>query len=120
MTKFTFISEEPQDYSKVTFEFNAISLDTMLRQFESFLRGSGYTFDGYLEIVEPLSEELSDVEIDDVNNVGEKVFANLVDGLNGVSAIENELCSVCGISKGRMEGHKCWDEKCPMKEYNAN
>jgi len=91
MTKFTFISEEPQDYSKVTFEFNAISLDTMLRRFESFLRGSGYTFDGYLEIVEPLSEELSDVEIDDVNNVGEKVFSNLVDGLNGVSAIENEL-----------------------------
>jgi hypothetical protein len=31
-----------------------------------------------------------------------------------------ELCSVCGISKARMEGHTCWDEKCPMKEYNAN
>lgn len=118
MAKFTFISEEPQDYSKVTFEFNAISLDTVLTQFESFLRGSSFVFDGYVDIVEP--EELSDSDIEDLNDVGEKVFANMVDGLNGISASEDELCNVCGISKGRMEGHKCWDEKCPMKEYNAN
>jgi hypothetical protein len=46
----------------------------------------------------------------------------LVAGLNGTSAVQDqaELCSVCGISKARMEGHTCWDEKCPMKEYNAN
>ena len=118
MAKFTFISEEPLNRSKVTVEFESVSLMEVIEQFEYFLRGSSFVFDGYVDIVEP--EELSDSDIEDLNDVGEKVFANMVDGLNGISASEDELCNVCGISKGRMEGHKCWDEKCPMKEYNAN
>lgn len=118
MAKYTFISEESLNRSKITFEFEAVSLTDMLEQFEHFLRGCSFVFDGYVDIVEP--EELSDVDVEDLNDAGEKVFASMVEGLNGLSAAPDELCNVCGISKARMEGHKCWDEKCPMKEYNAN
>lgn len=118
MAKYTFISEESLNRSKITFEFEAVSLTDMLEQFEHFLRGCSFVFDGYVDIVEP--EELSDVDVEDLNDTGEKVFASMVEGLNGLSAAPDELCNVCGISKARMEGHKCWDEKCPMKEYNAN
>ncbi len=118
MTKYTFISEESLNRSKITFEFEAVSLTDMLEQFEQFLRGSGFAFDGYIDIVEP--EELNAVDENDLNITGEKVFDSMVEGLNGLSATPDELCNVCGISKSRMDGQKCWDEKCPMKEYNAN
>ena len=118
MAKYTFISEESLNRSKVTFEFEAVSLTEMLEQFEYFLRGSGFMFDGFIDIVE--SEDLSFADVEDLNDAGEKVFASMVEGLNGLSAAPDELCTVCGISKSRMDGQKCWDEKCPMKEYNAN
>jgi hypothetical protein len=113
--KFTLISHEEFAGSKLTLEFDAVSLSDVLPRFEDFLRGSGFVFDGVVDIVE---FEDSDVDYE----IGEKVFDNLVAGLNGTSAVQDlaELCSVCGISKARMEGHTCWDEKCPMKEYNAN
>ena len=115
MAKYTFISEESLNRSKITFEFEAVSLTDMLEQFEHFLRGCSFVFDGFVDIVEP--EELSSADVEDLNDTGEKVFANMAETL---TSQETDLCSVCGISKARMEGHSCWDEKCPMKVNNAN
>ncbi len=118
MPKYTFISEEDFNHTKVTVETRAVTIDELVARFEDFLRGSGFAFDGYIDIVEP--EELNAADENDLNNAGEKVFDSMVEGLNGLSATPDELCNVCGISKSRMDGQKCWDEKCPMKEYNAN
>lgn len=118
MAKYTFISEEDFNHTKVTVETQAVTVDELLARFEDFLRGSGFVFDGYVQIVDP--EEFNVLDENDLNSVGEKVFASMAEGLNGLSAAPDELCNVCGISKSRMDGQKCWDEKCPMKEYNAN
>ena len=50
--------------SKHTTEFRADDLTTMLENFELFLRGSGFHFDGVLDVVKPDEEEI-DFEIED-------------------------------------------------------
>ena len=56
MSKFTFICEDdPMPFAdtittKKTFEFNADRLDSVIGEFETFLRGCGFHFEGNLEI----------------------------------------------------------------------
>ena len=59
MPKFTLICEDNhppvQDFannSKVTVEFEAVTLSEILQQFECFLKGSGYHFVGTLDFHE--------------------------------------------------------------------
>lgn len=59
MHKFTLISQFVPDQldrvnhaNKITHEFEAESLDEVMEQFAQFLRGSGYSFDGHVEIVD--------------------------------------------------------------------
>jgi hypothetical protein len=57
MGNFKLIHEyEPMPFmdngAKIKIEFDAENLDDVLPQFESFLRGLGYCFDGHLEFVE--------------------------------------------------------------------
>jgi DNA gyrase/topoisomerase IV subunit B len=49
-TKFTFTSEF--DVLKQTLEFRADTLDEILQNFEYFLRGCGFYFDGRLGFIE--------------------------------------------------------------------
>ena len=75
--KFKFTGEyEPMPFqdavsSKRKIEFEAESLSSILEQFEMFLRGCGYVFDGQLDIVNDFAEttEFVDEEcdLDDVN-----------------------------------------------------
>jgi hypothetical protein len=58
MSKFTFIyEEEPFPYlnegvtAKRTVEFSAVSLTDILTEFENFLKGNGFVFDGNIDIV---------------------------------------------------------------------
>jgi hypothetical protein len=57
MSKFTFICEEvifPKNdvvSSKRTVEFNAVSLLDVIAEFEMFLKGNGFVFDGVLDII---------------------------------------------------------------------
>jgi hypothetical protein len=59
MSKFTFICEdEPMPFAdaivtKKTFEFNADHLDSIIGEFETFLRGCGFHIDGFIEVIEP-------------------------------------------------------------------
>ena len=59
-----FRGEENGVASKHTTEFRADDLTTMLENFELFLRGSGFHFDGVLDVVKPDEEEI-DFEIED-------------------------------------------------------
>ena len=75
MARYTFICEhleydmfrgvENGVASKHTTEFNADDLTTMLENFELFLRGAGFQFDGVLDVVKPEDEEEIDFEIED-------------------------------------------------------
>ena len=73
MSKFTFIKQPEDDNwmeegdSKLTTEFNAVSLDRLLEEFELFLKGSGFVFDGHLEFVQHKS--WTETYEDDLDNI---------------------------------------------------
>jgi hypothetical protein len=75
MSKFTFICEdEPMPFAdaivtKKTFEFNADHLDGVIGEFETFLKGCGYTINGYLEIVRPDQKIVEDDDLDDIESI---------------------------------------------------
>lgn len=53
MSKFTFICEEGYGVpAKRTVEFEAVSLSDILNEVEMFLRGSGFYFNGALDVVD--------------------------------------------------------------------
>ena len=75
MSKFTFICEdEPSPFgdtivTKRTFEFNADTLDGVIGEFETFLRGCGFHLDGYLEGVKPDQKIVEDDDLDDLDSI---------------------------------------------------
>ena len=86
--KFKFTGEyEPMPFqdaiaSKRKIEFEAESLGSILEQFEMFLRGCGYVFDGQIDIVNdfaenPETKEFLDEEcdLDDVNQFFDRARA---------------------------------------------
>ena len=83
--KFKFTGEyEPMPFqdaiaSKRKIEFEAESLSNILEQFEMFLRGCGYVFEGHIDIVDDFAEtpEFVDEEcdLDDVNQFFDKARA---------------------------------------------
>jgi len=66
MSKFTFIRQS-NDYvstTKQTVEFSAVCLDDILSEFQDFLKGAGFIFDGQLQFVdeskwEPIPEDIN-------------------------------------------------------------
>ena len=76
--KFKFTGEyEPMPFqdaiaSKRKIEFEAESLGSILEQFEMFLRGCGYVFEGQLDIVNDFAEQDDDCDLDDVNQFFDK------------------------------------------------
>lgn len=48
------------NHTKITYETNAVSLGDVLAEFENFLRGAGFIFDGNLDIVKDDSDDLTD------------------------------------------------------------
>lgn len=64
MAKFTFICEDELSAveAKRTVEFNSGSLDQVLEEFEHFLRGSGFYFQGQLDFID--DSEYEDTEPD--------------------------------------------------------
>ena len=69
MSKFTFtcVDDEPSAWgqrfqSTTTKEFEAVTLDRILPEFETFLRGCGFEFDGHLDWYTPDEPCQSDSE----------------------------------------------------------
>jgi len=82
--KFKFTGEyEPMPFqdaiaSKRKIEFEAESLGSILEQFEMFLRGCGYVFEGHIDIVDDFAENpettefVDEDDLDDVNQFFDK------------------------------------------------
>jgi hypothetical protein len=92
MSKFTFIcQEEPCPFgesitTKRTVEFDAVHLDGIIGEFETFLRGCGFNFDGFLEIskyptTEGCTSEKYEDDLDDLDSI-----------FNGKSLIRSDEC----------------------------
>ena len=75
--KFKFTGEyEPMPFqdaiaSKKKIEFEAESLGSILEQFEMFLRGCGYVFEGQIDIVNDFAETTELVDEDDLDDVNQ-------------------------------------------------
>jgi hypothetical protein len=85
--KFKFTGEyEPMPFqdaiaSKRKIEFEAESLSSILEQFEMFLRGCGYVFEGQIDIVNDFAENpetaefVDENDLDDINQFFDKARA---------------------------------------------
>jgi len=75
--KFKFTGEyEPMPFqdaiaSKRKIEFEAESLGSILEQFEMFLRGCGYVFEGQIDIVDDFAKNPESVDEDDLDDVNQ-------------------------------------------------
>jgi hypothetical protein len=106
----------------VTHEFTSGSLGEALENFEMFLRGIGYTFDGQLNIVtdEVVEDTIEYQGVDVDEQISSQVMNQMVDSLLKNVKIEpieqtgTESCSKCGISKSVMQNLVCWDSVCPV------
>jgi hypothetical protein len=132
MSKFTFICQEESMpfvhsiQSKRTVEFNAETLDDILNEFEMFLRGAGFHFNGQLDIVnvDEWNEDSDGIEEFktpqfqfDEEEIKKRWDATIQSMMNPPKfRASEEKCSVCNIAKSQMKGHRCWDTKCPILE----
>jgi hypothetical protein len=105
--------------SRHTTEFRAADLTTMLENFELFLRGSGFHFNGVIDIVNPDEDFFSDEEIEMFSEPLEtNVWSKIVE--RHMTDIENETiqrgtCEVCKLPLETMLQHNCYDDQCPLK-----
>jgi hypothetical protein len=116
-----FRGEENGVASKHTTEFSADTLETMLENFELFLRGSGFHFDGVLDVVKPEEDDLTnfgfstDYENDEpVNYAWSKIVERHMTDMEN-DEIQRGACEICKLPLETMLQHNCFDEQCPLK-----
>jgi len=108
-----FRGEENGVASKHTTEFRTDSLETMLENFELFLRGSGFHFDGVLDVVKPEEDDLND-EDEPVNYTWSKIVERHMTDMEN-DEIQRGVCEICKLPLETMLQHNCFDEQCPLK-----
>lgn len=129
MSKFTFICQEESMpfvhsiQSKRTVEFNAETLDSILNEFEMFLRGAGFHFEGRLDFVneDEWNEDNDGVEEFETPQTGSWEWT--VNSLMNPPKFRANACEVCGLDKSMMKSHNCYDDNCPVhapKSVNAS
>ena len=97
--------------SKVTMEFNKETLTDVIAQFQDFLRGCGYYFDGNLEIVE---HEIESYKLDpSAYQAFNTMASSLMNPPEQQTTCGN--CPVCKLDSGIMQRHQCFDPKCGLK-----
>lgn len=121
MSKFTFICQEESMpfvhsiQSKRTVEFNAETLDDILNEFEMFLRGAGFHFEGHLDFVNEDDFIQFENEEDDLEESKQRWNATVHSLMNPPKFRANATtCEVCGLNKEMMATHHCYDDNCPV------
>jgi hypothetical protein len=121
MSKFTFVCQEESMpfvhsiQSKRTVEFNAETLDDILNEFEMFLRGAGFHFEGHLDFVNEDDFIQFENEEDDLEESNQR-WASTVHSLMNPPKFRANMttCEVCGLNKEMMATHHCYDDNCPV------
>ncbi len=126
MSKFTFVCQEEampfmsSTEAKRTVEFRAEGLSDILQEFESFLRGAGFHFEGHLDIVDEnlgsfdgdydVAEEVDEYDIEQ----SKQRWSATVNSLMNPPKFRANSCEVCGLDKSMMKAHNCYDDNCPV------
>lgn len=139
MSKYTFtceytdISGQP-DGSKITIEVQEDTLMSVVEAFERFLKGAGFIFDGYLQIVDeeeyPAGTYQEDEEETTTNNTYRTTwpFAKSVElydsqdvmpmpgTMGGATVVLSiDKCKRCGLTREQLGTNTCYDENCEFK-----
>jgi hypothetical protein len=121
MSKFTFVCQEESMpfvhsiQSKRTVEFNAETLDDILNEFEMFLRGAGFHFEGHLDFVNEDDFIQFENEEDDLEESKQRWNATVHSLMNPPKfRAKATTCEVCGLNKEMMATHHCYDDNCPV------
>ena len=121
MSKFTFVCQEESMpfvhsiQSKKSVEFNAETLDDILNEFEMFLRGAGFHFEGHLDFVNEDDFIQFENEEDDLEESKQRWNATVHSLMNPPKFRANATtCEVCGLNKEMMTTHHCYDDNCPV------
>jgi hypothetical protein len=111
MAKYTLICEHDEiggSLKHVT-EFRSNFLPDVLENFELFLRGCGFYFDGNVDIVSNENEYNNEEEND--------AWSTIVQSIETYSKQKQQemsgSCNICGIPYNVMQGQKCYDANCP-------
>lgn len=141
-----FTGDETNVSVKHTTQFRADDLTTMLENFESFLRGAGFHFDGVIDVVKPEEESVEsewdfsgipqnnfpfispisaceseeDIQLD-FGAAQPTMNFDLDNNMNSsfmftTNEIE-ERCSVCKLPKSVMAAERCYDKQCPKTNF---
>lgn len=122
MAKYTLICDHSTIGApmKSTMEFETDFLPEVLENFELFLRGAGFFFDGKVEINDEFA--VNNIESNDIDfNIDlneddqayfafDQVVANHMEYLDGK---RTDICPTCGLSSAVMQGQKCYEPACP-------
>ena len=121
MSKFTFVCQEESMpfvhsiQSKKSVEFNAETLDDILNEFEMFLRGAGFHFEGHLDFVNEDDFIQFENEEDDLEESNQRWASTVHSLMNPPKFRANATtCEVCGLNKEMMATHHCYDDNCPV------
>lgn len=141
MSRYTFICEhlnygtygtgEETVQTKHTTEFSADGLTTILENFEMFLRGAGFHFDGVLDVVKPYDEEdeymvdggesqeleensawswtVNELQLSQQLKEEKQMQLNLED-----ENFYHGKCEICNLDKQMMMRYDCFDLNCPV------
>lgn len=79
MSYMTFVCEHRNPWdesldSKVTLETNSVTLPDILAEFEQFLRGAGFHFDGQLDIVEHIDYDAVNSMLDEEAEQRQRIY----------------------------------------------
>ncbi len=119
MSKFTFVCQEESMpfvhsiQSKRTVEFNAETLGDIVNEFEMFLRGAGFHFEGHLDIVNEDDFNQFEDEVGDQEESNQR-WVSTVHSLMNPPKFRANGCEVCGLDKTMMKSHNCYDDNCPV------
>ena len=118
--KFTLTSEFVGFGSpKNTMEFEVDHIGDVIAYFEQFLRGSGYHFDGHLDLID--EEEhgcCGSCHSDEEEELYDSKDVMAMPGTIGCATLVtsfNDKCKVCGLTRQQLGEHSCYDTKCGLK-----
>jgi hypothetical protein len=128
MSKFKFVSEENHFSSPIstkTVEFSAVIIEDVLQEFENFLLGCGFKFDGKVDIIKDdeidIYKELEELEAMELSISDKDYFGNLPQNNWPFAKIQpTAVCPVCKIDNETMSKHVCYDSNCPKGNKDAD
>lgn len=96
------------------------SLMTVVEAFEQFLKGAGYVFDGYVDIVDSTESNDDQTEKHFTTSMDNSIPQTMpMPGTMGSPKIifpqENKTCSVCGLTREQLGIYNCYDPRCGLK-----